>query len=96
MRTIKKEKNGYYYADVSIWDVLNWGGLGVCDMCGKTLGVKGNVGKLVWVLSSCTCNKCFDEWQTRAKKYDEDLALQKLHARKWYERYLGKELKFDD
>lgn len=96
MKKVKKDRCGYYYADVSLNDVLNWGGLGICDSCNKPIFVDEKVGKLVWVLGGCICEECFNEWQTRNKVYEEDLALQEKYAENYYKNYLGKEIEFDE
>ena len=95
MRRIKKDRCGYYYADVSVQEILNWGGFGICDTCGEPIAKNGKVGKLVWVLGGCICEKCFADWDKRKVKYKEDLALQEECAERYYKNYLGKEIEFD-
>lgn len=96
MKKIKKDKCGYYYADVEMQEIYNWGGLGICDSCGEPIFMNGRIGKLVWVLGGCICEKCFNDWQSRNKRYEEDLALQEECAERYYKSYLGKEIEFDE
>lgn len=82
---IKKTKQGYMYVEVTNQDCINWGGLGICDNCGKSF----DKGYLVFVLSSCICEECFNDWINVAKGYEEDLYFQSLHAESWFKNYLG-------
>lgn len=96
MRKIKKDKCGYYYAEVSFKEILDWGGLGICDTCGEPIFMNGKIGKLVWVLGGCICERCFNSWQTRNKVYQEDLMLQEQNAKQYYMNYIGKEIEFEE
>ena len=68
VKEIKVSPGGYYYAEVTSDECLQWGGLGVCDLCGKNF----DKGYLVWVLSDCICQSCFDDWMTHQTRYEED------------------------
>lgn len=96
MQKIKKDRCGYYYADVTPQQIYLWGGLARCDLCGEKIENKGKIGKLVLVLGGCLCEKCFDEWETRNILYESDLILQEEKKKRYYECYLGKEIEFDD
>ena len=92
MKEIKYTPQGFSYVDVTIGDCLKWGGLGICDGCGK--GPFREL-KLIWVLHDTYCEKCFNEWLERAKKYtkediEEDLYLQKDNHLKWYQWHLDR------
>ena len=97
MKEIKHTPQGFSYVDVSIFEVINWGGIGICNSCGK--GPFRNL-KLIWVLGDTYCENCFNKWLERAKHYSkkdiiEDLALQKDNDTKWYKAHLG-DLKCDN
>lgn len=67
-----KSKKGYRVFEVSINEILSWGGLAVCDSCNNAR--RDNV--LIPVLNSCYCSECFDEWNKRHEFYPEDVAVQ--------------------
>ena len=92
MKEIKYTPQGFSYIDVTLDDCLKWGGLGVCDGCNK--GAFSEL-KLIWVLHDTYCEKCFNNWLERAKKYtkqdiEEDLCLQKNNHLKWYQWHLDR------
>ena len=55
MKEIKHTPQGFSYVDVSIFEVINWGGIGICNSCGK--GPFRNL-KLIWVLGDTYCENC--------------------------------------
>lgn len=69
MKEIKYTPQGFSYVDVGIFEVINWGGIGICNSCGE--GPFRNL-KLVWVLGDTYCEKCFNEWLERAKRYSKN------------------------
>lgn len=92
MKEIKYTPQGFSYVDITIDDCLKWGGLGICNGCNK--GPFSEM-KLVWVLNDTYCEKCFNNWLERAKKYDtedieEDLAMQKGRDMAWYKYHLDR------
>lgn len=92
MKEIKYTPQGFSYVDITIDDCLKWGGLGICNGCNK--GPFSEM-KLVWALNDTYCEKCFNEWLERAKKYtkediEEDLYLQKDNHLKWYQWHLDR------
>ena len=89
MKEIKTTPQGYYYADVTGSECLRWGGLGLCDSCNEPIL---DNGKLVWVLNSCYCDKCYNSWQTRAVADEFDLYNQKDCAEEWFKLYLGENI----
>jgi len=83
---IKYTQQGFSYVDVGIFEIINWGGAGICDGCGEGPFRKM---KLIWVLHDTYCEKCFNEWLERCKSYSKedinyDLDLQKDNDIKWY------------
>jgi len=86
IKKIKHTPQGFSYVDVSLMDCLKWGGLGICDGCGKGGHLKL---KLIYVLRDTYCEKCFNEWLERCKSYSKedieyDLNIQKQYDEKWY------------
>lgn len=77
---MEKTPQGYTYLPVLPSHIYNWGGLGVCDSCNQDI----QQGYLVFILNSCICSNCFNEWVDRAKVYPEDLAYQEEHQADWY------------
>lgn len=85
---VKYTPQGFSYVDVSIFECMSWGGLGICDGCGK----QHKELKLIWVLRDTYCKKCFDTWLKRTKNYskediEHDLRLQKDNDIRWYKRH---------
>lgn len=83
---IKYTPQGFSYVDVSLFDVINWGGYGICNSCGK--GPFRHL-KLIYVLADTYCNACFNKWLERCKKYsiediEYDLKIQQGNDEKWY------------
>lgn len=83
---IKYTPEGFSYVDVSLEDCLKWGGLGICDGCGKGPHLKL---KLIWVLHDTYCEKCFNKFLERSKHISKedieyDLNVQKDNDIKWY------------
>lgn len=82
---VKYTPQGFSYVDVTLADCIRWGGLGICNSCGKVC----NELKLVFVLTDTYCNDCFNKWQERAKYYtkediEHDLNVQKGRDILWY------------
>lgn len=80
----KYTKQGYSYLPVTREEMLSWGGLAVCDSCNQNM----SHGYLIYILNSCYCARCFNEWQERAHHYPEDLQLQERYQDKWYQYHL--------
>lgn len=83
MKKVKLNYNrqGYSYLKCKSNECFDWGGLAICDSCGKRM--HGDV-YLIFVLGSAYCEKCFKDWCERSKKYEEDLKLQKGNHIRWY------------
>lgn len=75
------KRTGYTYLPVEHRHMLNWGGFGVCDYCNQNM----MHGYLVFVLNSCICSRCLNEWLDRANIYPEDLAFQEANQQQWYD-----------
>ena len=85
MNKVKYTPQGFSYVDVTVYECLRWGGLGVCNSCGQI----HQELKLVYVLTDTYCNKCFEKWVERSKNYSKsdieyDLRVQKDRDIKWY------------
>ena len=85
-KSIKYTRQGFSYVDVSLEEILNWGGYGVCTSCDKVLCSKM---KLIYVLHDTLCLRCFNEWLERCKTYTKedikyDLKIQKYYHIDWY------------
>lgn len=77
-------RTGYTYLPVERHHMLNWGGLAVCDYCNQNM----MHGYLVFVLNSCICSRCLNEWLARATIYPEDLQFQHVNQDYWYEYHI--------
>ena len=77
-------RTGYTYSPVTINHMLNWGGFGVCDLCNNPM----SHGYLVFILNSCLCPQCFNDWIARANIYPEDLAFQEANQQQWYDYHI--------
>lgn len=77
MAKIFENKKGFLVMEVErneLMDALkDYGCAGVCDMC---MG-KPEKGYYIAVLNMWVCEKCFKEWYLRAKKYEEDEAVER-------------------
>jgi len=69
-------KNGYKYIKVDFLQIFqSLNGAAVCDSCGE-LTLKDfdkKEARLIPVLNSIYCNKCFTKWECTAKHYNEDI-----------------------
>ena len=54
--------------EVSLTEITQIGGLGICDYCAKP----SFNGFLIPVLNRWFCPKCYEEWKSRAVYYPED------------------------
>lgn len=85
MHTLETTPRGFTYMPVTYQDCLSWGGFGVCDSCNQNM----QYGYLVFVLNSCICSRCLNEWIERSSHYpqedvDYDLNYQQQHQTEWY------------
>lgn len=80
-KELEYTKQGYSYVKCTRQDCLEWGGLGICDSCGELMD---EPVYLIFVLGQAFCQKCFDEWKNRTKRYEEDIVLQKQNHIRWY------------
>ncbi len=70
-KVIQSEK-GFKLIEVSWLEIVELGGLGICDSCGKTAGT----GVYIAVLNSWYCKECFEKWHKRAKHYAQDSRIE--------------------
>lgn len=73
---------GYSYVKCTKEDCFNWGGMAICDSCGKLMNEEVY---LIYVLGQAFCTKCFKEWIKNSKRYEEDLRLQEQNQERWYQ-----------
>ena len=76
-------KCGHLAYKTSLDEALKWGGYGICDDCNDF----ALEGYLVPVLNHWMCEKCFKEWNDRAKFYAGDVPFEKRTAA-YYEHLL--------
>lgn len=74
-------RQGYSYVKCNENDCYNWGGASICDRCNSKM--HGEV-YLVYVLGMAYCRNCFEEWQERSKRYEDDIILQTNNHLRWY------------
>lgn len=83
-KKIEYTKQGYSYVRCNNKECYSWGGACICDNCSK---VMHNNIYLIYVLNSAICENCFKEWIEDARKYEEDLQLQKQNHINYYNFY---------
>ena len=86
MGKIKYTPQGFSYVDVNLLEIINWGGIGICNGCGRGPFLEM---KLVYVLTDTYCDKCFREClknfaQMPKEDIEYDLKIQKEYDVKWY------------
>lgn len=81
IKKIKYTDKGYSYIECTKKDCLNWGGMSICDYCGRFMNTHVY---LIFVLGQAYCPDCFREWLKRSEKYEEDLKLQEQNHERWY------------
>lgn len=91
MKQIKYTPQGFSYIDVNLYDVVRWGGAGICNGCNSG---PNKYMKLIFVLGDTYCESCFNDWLERSKNYskediESDLEFQKDRDKKWYEMHVG-------
>ncbi len=90
MRKVNYTKQGFSYVDVNFFEIVRWGGFGICNGCGKGPFIKM---KLIYLLHDTYCDKCFKEsligWeQFSPEDIAYDLKIQSENHIKWYETLL--------
>lgn len=68
MAHIVENKKGFKVIACSMSETAKFGGIGICDRCNNS----APTGYLVCVLNHWYCEKCYREWEARAKYYPED------------------------
>lgn len=92
MSRLKVTKEEFNYIEVTPEEILLWGGICICNHCGKQF-LNENM-YLVFVLTDTYCKHCFEEWKNRDKGLTKDdiefdLRLQREMSLKWYDYHLG-------
>lgn len=76
MAQIKDNKKGFKVIQISRSELVNklgeYGGMGICDSCGKT----AQTGYYIAVLNRWFCPHCYIEWNAYATYYDEDKKIE--------------------
>lgn len=85
MDRIKYTEQGFSYVEITTLECLKWGGMCICNGCGK---ISDNL-KLIYVLGDVYCPKCFESWLERSKNMNKediehDLYYQKDNDIRWY------------
>lgn len=91
-KEIKYTPQGFSYVDVNLFEIAKWGGIGICNSCGKGPFMEM---KLVYVLTDTYCEDCFNAWLKRSAKMskediDYDLKVQKDNDIRWYKYHLDR------
>lgn len=68
-----KTRVGWTVYKVTDTECYSWGGLSICDDCGKFV----SNGFLVPVLNHFMCIDCFNQWRSSSKFYPEDLPFER-------------------
>jgi hypothetical protein F3_00962 len=80
-------KKGFKILKVSAAEVKAIGGFGICDGCNKP----SEYGYLMPVVGSYWyCKKCYDDWNKRAKFYEEDREYEAKMNDRWVEIFKSK------
>jgi len=67
-----KSKQGWRIIPLTLSDIIKLGGYGICDSCNASSFKFMYIG----VLNSAYCQKCYEEWETTAKYYPEDVRIE--------------------
>lgn len=91
MKEVKYTEQGFSYIDVTLLDVIKWGGYGICNGCNR--GPMEHM-KLIYILGDTYCDRCFNAWLERVKNYpkkdiETDLMYQKEGHLMWYACHIG-------
>lgn len=86
---------GFSYIKVTPHEIFSWGGLCICNGCGKR---KMEDMNLCFVLLDVYCDKCWKEILERQQGFsqedvDYDLALQKEQSLDWYRFHLDEDFR---
>ena len=75
MAKVLKSDKGFKLIEMSATEVIDFGGMGICDSCGNA----ARKGVYVAVLNSWMCDICFKEWHARAVNYASDREVEKAN-----------------
>lgn len=81
-KQLQYTNKGYSYIKCTKEECFAWGGMAICDSCGKSMNKEIY---LIYVLGQAFCSECFNDWTNRSKRYEEDLYLQKQNQERWYQ-----------
>ena len=73
---IIENKKGFKIIEITPKECLIWGGYGICDSCNECICEKGYY---VAVLHCVMCEKCYQRWYAGAKRYAEDIPIEKMN-----------------
>lgn len=78
---VKQTPKGHKYIEVSLKQMVGpLKGLGICDSCCVT---QMSTGFLIPVLNSVYCKECFDQWNSEAKFYKEDVDYENMKTQQF-------------
>jgi hypothetical protein len=84
MAIVETTSKGFKVIEVTTEQCEQWGGLGICDHCGKRFVP---TGKYVAVLNEVLCHhNCYEEWNSRAINYPEDRMFEDRHLERMIHR----------
>lgn len=78
-----KTRVGYIAYKVTRAEICKIGGFGICDTCNST----SESGYLVPVLNRWLCPTCYEDWESYATYYEEDIPIERKNS-EYYERVL--------
>ena len=81
MSKLKYTPQGFSYIDIGLDDCLRWGGMGICNSCGKGPFKKL---KLVYVLTDTYCKNMSKQ------DVEHDLKIQDENHIRWYRYHLNR------
>lgn len=83
-KKINYTKSGYSYVRCNENDCYNWGGTSICDFCNKKMH---DTVYLIFILGMAYCPECFNNWQKRSHRYEDDIKLQNENHIRWYKNH---------
>lgn len=92
---IEYTPRGFSYIEVTPSEIFRWGGLCICNGCGKRKLENMN---LCFVLTDTYCKECWDGILKRQQRFsqedvDYDLKIQEENALNWYRYHLEEDFR---
>lgn len=84
MAEVVKNDKGFKVIHCSITEIVDLGGLGICDYCNNA----SYHGFYIAVLNAWYCPKCYERWHKEAVYYPEDKPIEDKNF-KVYSKLLG-------